>query len=298
MTYGDGVDKTVPELKLRMEDPENGDYVKLRGRSDEEEEEEEGSSGGGCSLGSVTSVWFWVKFISLLACLAVLAFVIIKWIAPFLIEKELIPFIKWVGSTFSIPVLGLLLFASVALFPTILLPSSPSMWMAGLTFGYGKGFLLILSAASIGVTLPFLIGHLFLHNMQEWLKQYPKKAAILRAAGEGTWFHQFQAVTLIRVSPFPYMVYNYCALATGVHYGPYILGSLVGMVPEIFVSIYTGIMLRTLAVASEKRHGLSAMEIVVNVLGFCVTASATIVCTIYAKKKLSAMQSEEAAETL
>ncbi|KAF2620244.1 hypothetical protein F2Q68_00042464 [Brassica cretica] len=167
------------------------------------------------------------------------------------------------------------------------------MWMAGLTFGYGNGFLLILSAASIGVTLPFLIGHLFLHKMQEWLKQYPKKAAVLRAAGEGTWFHQFQAVTLIRVSPFPYMVYNYCALATGVHYGPYILGSLVGMVTEIFVSIYTGIMLRTLAVASDKRHGLSAVEIVVNVLGFCVTASATIVCTIYAKKKLSAMQSEE-----
>ena len=120
------------------------------------------------------------------------------------------------------------------------------------------------------------------------------------------------------------MVYNYCALATGVHYGPYILGSLVGMVPEIFVSIYTyisslsvsnsvsmlrscsaeslnwcflvfgrGIMLRTLAVASDKRHTLSVVEIVVNVLGFCVTASATIVCTVYAKKKLSAMQLDE-----
>ena len=82
------------------------------------------------------------------------------------IFQELIPFINWVRSTFSIPVLGLLLFASVALFPSILLPSSPSMWMAGLTFGYGKGFLLILSAASIGVTLPFLIGHLFLYKMQ------------------------------------------------------------------------------------------------------------------------------------
>lgn len=80
--------------------------------------------------------------------------------------QELIPYINWVRSTFSIPVLGLLLFASVALFPSILLPSSPSMWMAGLTFGYGKGFLLILSAASIGVTLPFLIGHLFLHKIQ------------------------------------------------------------------------------------------------------------------------------------
>ncbi|KAL0697667.1 hypothetical protein Bca4012_053789 [Brassica carinata] len=293
MTYSDGVDETVPELKLRMEDSEKGDYVKLRGGSDEERGSPVESSG--CSFGSV---WFWVKLIALVACVGGLAFVIIKWVAPFLIEKELIPFINWVRSTFSIPVLGLLLFASVALFPSILLPSSPSMWMAGLTFGYGKGFLLILSAASIGVTLPFLIGHLFLHKMQEWLKQYPKKAAILRAAGEGTWFHQFQAVTLIRVSPFPYMIYNYCALATGVHYGPYILGSLVGMVPEIFVSIYTGIMLRTLAVASDQRHTLSALEIVVNVLGFCVTASATIVCTIYAKKKLSSMQSDERGEEM
>ena len=60
-----------------------------------------------------------------------------------------------------------------------------------------------------------------------------------------------------------------------------------------FLVICRGIMLRTLAVASDKRHTLSVVEIVVNVLGFCVTASATIVCTVYAKKKLSAMQLDE-----
>ena len=97
-------------------------------------------------------------------------------------------------------------------------------------------------------------------HLQEWLKQYPKKAAILRAAGEGTWFHQFQAVTLIRVSPFPYMIYNYCALATGVHYGPYILGSLVGMVPEIFVSIYT--YMSSLSLSVYIRHVLQNLELV------------------------------------
>ena len=85
MTYGDGIEKTVPELKSRTEDPENGDYLKLRGGSDEEEEEE--GSSGGCWIGSPTSVWFWVKLISLVACVGVLAFVIIKWISPFLIEK-------------------------------------------------------------------------------------------------------------------------------------------------------------------------------------------------------------------
>lgn len=85
MTYSEGVDKTVPELKSRAEGSENGDYVKLRGGSDEEEGSPAESSG--CSIGSVTSVWFWVKLIALVACLGVLAFVIIKWIGPFLIDK-------------------------------------------------------------------------------------------------------------------------------------------------------------------------------------------------------------------
>lgn len=75
--------------------------------------------------------------------------------------------------------------------------------------------------------------------MQGWLERYPHQAAVLRAAGEGNWFHQFRAVTLIRISPFPYILYNYCSVATRVKYGPYITGSLLGMVPEVFVAIYT-----------------------------------------------------------
>ena len=79
----------------------------------------------------------------------------------------------------------------------------------------------------------------FLILVQGWLEKYPKKASIIRLAGEGNWFHQFRAVTLIRVSPFPYILFNYCSVATNVKYGPYITGSLIGVVPEIFVAIYT-----------------------------------------------------------
>ncbi|PPS09112.1 hypothetical protein GOBAR_AA11548 [Gossypium barbadense] len=141
-------------------------------------------------------------------------------------KRELMPLIKWEMATFSTPMLAVLIFASVALFPTIFLPSSPSMWVAGMAFGYGFGFLLIISAAAVGVSLPFFIGSLFLHRIQGWLEKYPKKAAFLRAAGGGNWLHQFKAVALIRLSPFPYILYNYCAVATHVEYGPYILGSL------------------------------------------------------------------------
>ncbi|XP_050226666.1 uncharacterized protein LOC126676492 [Mercurialis annua] len=298
----------VPHLRLRMEgggvhdddgdDHSKGDYVKLRNCEVEVTEEErlvngvtEGSSF--CLWGWRGSVvWYWVKLVLLLACLGLLAAVCLKWVGPFFMDKEIIPIINWETTTFSTPVLAVLIFASVAIFPSLLLPSSPSMWVAGLTFGYGYGFLLIISAAAVGVSLPFFIGSLFLHKIQEWLERYPKKAAILRAAGEGNWFHQFRAVAFIRISPFPYILYNYCAVATSVKYGPYILGSLIGMVPETFTAIYTGILIGTLADASTDRRSLSAPQIVFNVIGFCLTVVGTIVFTAYAKTKLKVLQDD------
>ncbi|KAE8710835.1 putative LRR receptor-like serine/threonine-protein kinase [Hibiscus syriacus] len=290
--------EVVPELKLRVEgdDGVNGKGETLRQRLLEECEAGERDLSvqepGFCSLRG-RSIWFWIKSGILFTFIGLLAAVFFKWVGPFLMDKELMPIINWEMTTFSTPVLAVLVFASVALFPTILLPSTPSIWVAGMTFGYGFGFLLIISAAAVGVSLPFFIGSLFLHRIQGWLEKCPKKAAILRAAGEGNWFHQFKVVTLIRISPFPYIIYNYCAVATHVKYGPYILGSLVGMVPEIFVAIYTGILIQTLADASQERHSLSAPQILLNVGGFLLTVVTAIVFTVYAKRKLKVLQGEE-----
>uniref|UniRef100_A0A7N0U161 VTT domain-containing protein n=1 Tax=Kalanchoe fedtschenkoi TaxID=63787 RepID=A0A7N0U161_KALFE len=237
--------------------------------------------------------WWWMRTALLSACLGVLAGVIAKWVGPLFMDKVVIPIINWLTSTFSAKQLAVILFASVALFPTFLLPSSPSMWVAGLTFGYGFGFLLIIVASVIGVSLPFMIGSLFHHKIQLWYEKYPKQAAIIKSAGEGGWFDQFRAVALIRISPFPYILYNYCAVATNVDYVPYITGSLVGVVPDIFVSIYTGNLLRTLADASRDSQFLSPAQIVLNVTGFCFTAASTTVITIYAKKKLSALAPDD-----
>ncbi|EEF51030.1 transmembrane protein 64 [Ricinus communis] len=302
MTYNNNNDDDdgVPHLRTTTEtgnhDEDNikGDYVKL-GDCEVEEERLVGVIEGSSFClwkwrGSV--VWYWFKLALLFTCLGLLAAVFLKWVGPFFMDKELIPIINWETTTFSTPVLAILVFASVALFPSILLPSTPSMWVAGLTFGYGFGFLLIISASAVGVSLPYFIGSLFLHKIQGWLEKYPKKAAILRAAGEGNWFHQFRAVMFIRISPFPYILYNYCAVATNVKYGPYILGSLIGMVPEIFVAIYTGMLIGTLADASNDRHSLSAPQIVFNVIGFCATVAATIIFTAYAKRKLKVLQDE------
>ncbi|KAB2038990.1 hypothetical protein ES319_D03G181900v1 [Gossypium barbadense] len=275
--------EVVPELKLRVEgdDDVNEKRVSLRQRLLEECEAEENNSllkEPGFSSQSRRSIWYWIKLGILLTFLGLLVAVFLKWVGPFFMDKV---------STFFIPnfmpLLHFLIFASVALFPTIFLPSSPSMWVAGMAFGY----------AAVGVSLPFFIGSLFLHRIQGWLEKYPKKAAFLRAAGGGNWLHQFKAVALIRLSPFPYILYNYCAVATHVEYGPYILGSLVGMVPEIFISIYTGTLIQTLADASQERHGLSSVQILLNVGGFLITLLAIIVFTVYAKRQLRKLQREE-----
>ncbi|TYI70323.1 hypothetical protein E1A91_D08G213300v1 [Gossypium mustelinum] len=304
MTFYDGNSngeggEVMPELKVRVEGDDNGvngKRVTLRQRLLEECEAEERYllvKEPAFSRIQRRSIWFWVKLGVLFTFIGLLAAVFFRWVGPFLMDKELMPIINWEMTTFSTPMLAVLVFASVALFPTILLPSTPSIWVAGMTFGYGFGFLLIISAAAVGVSLPFFIGSLFLHRIQGWLEKYPKKAAILRAAGEGNWFHQFKAVTLIRISPFPYIIYNYCAVATHVKYGPYILGSLIGMVPEIFVAIYTGILIQTLADASQEQHTLSAPQILLNVGGFLLTVVTTIVFTVYAKRQLKVLQGEE-----
>lgn len=287
MTYfvnGDD-DIVEPELKMRIEEDKHGDYVKLTPSGELEE-----ASKGRIRCGFLCK---WMKFALLFSFLGGLAFVFFRWVGPFVMDKEIIPLINWERTTFSIPVLAVLLFVTVALFPIFLLPSSPSMWVAGMTFGYGFGFLLIMPAVAIGVSLPYFIGSLFYHKIQGCLERYPKRASIIRLAGEGDWINQFQAVFLIRVSPFPYIVYNYCAVATNVKYGPYFLGSLVGMIPDVLVAIYTGILIRTLADASHKHQFLSPQQIIFNVLGFAATVATTVVCTIFAKRRLSKLQLED-----
>lgn len=80
-------------------------------------------------------------------------------------SQVVFPILEWERTTFEKPILALLLFASIATFPIFLLPTSPCMWVAGMTFGYGYGFLLIMGAASLGMSLPFFIGSLCRHRI-------------------------------------------------------------------------------------------------------------------------------------
>ncbi|XP_042426345.1 uncharacterized protein LOC122014239 isoform X1 [Zingiber officinale] len=266
----------------------NGDYVRLDNGDPVRLAAELSYCGGRIW----SSLCWWVKAVLLGAFLLAVAVLLIVFGGPWMVKKVVIPVLEWAMTSFTKPVLGLLLFASIAIFPTLLLPSSPSMWIVGMTFGYGYGFLLILTGMSIGMSLPFIVGSFFRHKIHRWLEKWPDRATFVRFAGEGDWLHQFRSVILIRISPFPYIIFNYAAVATNVDYGPYISGSIVGTLHEIYITIYSGRLLQSLAYATNAGGFLSLEQIIYDIIGFSITAAATAAITIYANRTLQTLQTE------
>ncbi|URE02623.1 SNARE associated Golgi protein [Musa troglodytarum] len=208
-------------------------------------------------------------------------------------KKVLLPIMEWEATAFGRPVLTLVLVASLALFPVVLLPSGPSMWLAGMIFGYGLGFVIIMVGTTIGMVLPYFIGLLFRERIHGWLNRWPQQTAILRLAAEGSWFHQFRVVALFRISPFPYTIFNYAVVVTSIKFGPYISGSIAGMVPEAFIYIYSGRLIRTLADVKYRKYTMTPVEIVYNIVSFIVAIAITIAFVVYARRALSDLRKAE-----
>ncbi|XP_054800229.1 uncharacterized protein LOC129304557 [Prosopis cineraria] len=244
----------------------------------------------------VKSLLWWIKVFLWCLVTVILAIVLVKWGIPFVFEKILYPIMEWEASAFGRPVLALVLVASLALFPVFLIPSGPSMWLAGMIFGYGLGFVIIMVGTTIGMVLPYLIGLLFRDRIHQWLKRWPQNAALIRLAGEGSWFDQFRVVALFRISPFPYTIFNYAVVVTNMSFWPYLLGSITGMVPEAFIYIYSGRLIRTLADAQYGKYHMTTVEIVYNVISFIIAVVTIVVFTVYAKRTLNELKMAESAE--
>ncbi|KAJ6703326.1 hypothetical protein OIU85_029312 [Salix viminalis] len=240
-------------------------------------------------------IW-WIKALIWCLVIAILALAFLKWGVSFLFDKVLLPMMEWEATAFGRPVLSLVLTASLALFPVFLIPSGPSMWLAGMIFGYGIGFLIIMVGTTIGMVLPYLIGLAFRDRIHQWLKRWPQKASMIRLAGEGSWFHQFKVVAIFRVSPFPYTIFNYAIVVTSMRFWPYLWGSVSGMVPEAFIYIYSGRLIRTFADVKYGNYHLTTVEIIYNIISFIIAIGTTVAFTIYAKRALKELERAEATE--
>ncbi|KAI3704092.1 hypothetical protein L1987_74305 [Smallanthus sonchifolius] len=236
---------------------------------------------------------WWIKAVTLSVITILVLLLILKWGIPFVFEKILLPMMQWEAETFGRPVLAVILVVSLAIFPVVFLPSGPSMWLAGMMFGYGLGFVIIMVGTTIGMVLPYVIGLFFRDRIHQWLKKWPQTGAMVRMAGEGGCFHQFRMVALFRISPFPYTIFNYAIVVTSIMFWPYLWGSIAGMIPEAFIYIYSGRLLRTFANMQYGDHQMSPLEIIYNAISFVVAAVMTVCFTFYSKKTLKKLETEE-----
>ncbi|KAG0477638.1 hypothetical protein HPP92_012357 [Vanilla planifolia] len=233
------------------------------------------------------SVVWWFRALLCCLLLILLSLFLVKWGFPLAFEKVILPVMHWETSAFGRPALAFVLMVSLALFPIVLLPSGPSMWLAGMIYGYGFGFLIIMVGTTIGMTLTFFIGSLFREHLHAWLERWPEKASVIRLAGQGSWFQQFRVVALFRVSPFPYTIFNYGAVITDLKFGPYVCGSITGMIPEAFIYIYSGRLIRTLANMKYGNYSMTTVEIVYSVVSFIVAVSLVVFFTSYARRAIN-----------
>ncbi|KAJ0237997.1 T166 protein [Hirschfeldia incana] len=241
--------------------------------------------------------WWWIKALCICALTLFLTFVFAKWGVPFVFQKVLIPILQWEATAFGRPMLFIVLLVSLALFPVFLIPSGPSMWLAGMIFGYGIGFVIIMVGTTVGMVLPYLIGLMFRDRLHQWLKRWLRQAAVLRLAAEGSWFHQFRVVAIFRISPFPYTIFNYAIVVTSMRFWPYLFGSIAGMIPEAFIYIYSGRLIRTFADVQYGHQRLTTVEIVYNVISLVIAVVTTVAFTVYAKRALRELQNPEVNES-
>ncbi|MFO1460244.1 MAG: TVP38/TMEM64 family protein [Verrucomicrobiota bacterium] len=133
------------------------------------------------------------------------------------------------------PWMFILIYALACVF---LIPGSALTLAAGALFGVVRGSLIVSAGATLGATAAFLVGrHLTRRWVEEWLKRFPRFAAVERAVAREGW----KVVLLTRLSPvFPFIFLNYAFGLTQVSLRDYLVASWIGMLPGTVLYVYLG----------------------------------------------------------
>ncbi|XP_077218895.1 uncharacterized protein LOC143852990 isoform X2 [Tasmannia lanceolata] len=195
---------------------------------------------------------------ALFICLVLMASLLIflNW-GGFDLEKVFLLIMQWEATACGRSVLAFVLVASLAFLEVVSIPPEGSMWLAGMIFGY-VGFVITMIGTTIGMSLFFLIGASFRAHGGH-------KAAVVRLDRQGSWFHQFREVALIRVTHFD-TLFNRVMFITDMNFGPYICGFIAGTVPGAFIFTYSGRLMRTMVDTKYNNHQVTTVEAVFNII--------------------------------
>jgi uncharacterized membrane protein YdjX (TVP38/TMEM64 family) len=142
----------------------------------------------------------------------------------------------------------------------------PSLWLAalmGYVFGSALGLLLGIPAVLGGATLAFLVARaLFAEDVERLILRRPKWAAINEAVGVGGW----KLIALLRLWA-PHNMLNLALAATPVRLKDFVIGTLIGSLPNIGLAVLGGSLAPDAAALWSSIQALGGWAVVIVVLG-------------------------------
>jgi uncharacterized membrane protein YdjX (TVP38/TMEM64 family) len=188
-----------------------------------------------------------------LVIIAIAAIVVLFRVLP--VAQWLTAFRTWVA---GLGFLGYVLYALVyAACVVLFIPASILTLGAGATFGVIKGTIVVVIGATLGATLAFIVARTIARKRVEAMAaKDPRFRALDRAiTTEGA-----KIVLLVRLAVvFPFTYTNYVFGLTGVRLLPYMLATLIGIIPATIAFVYIG------AAAAEATAG--TVKLVVYIVG-------------------------------
>ena len=139
--------------------------------------------------------------------------------------------------------LGPVVFVLIYTLGILFLPATPFTIAGAVIFGKFEGMLYNLAADSLGASISFYLGRYFLHGVARGFLETRMPWLDRKAAEEG-----FSVIFYLRIFWFPFIVLNYAAGATRIRFRDYLLGTVLGLLPPVFIFTYfVGAMKEVLA---------------------------------------------------
>jgi uncharacterized membrane protein YdjX (TVP38/TMEM64 family) len=139
--------------------------------------------------------------------------------------------------------LGPVLFIFIYALGVLFLPATPFTIAGAVIFGKFNGMLYNLAADTLGASISFFLGRYFLHGVARGFLETRMPWLDRKAEEEG-----FSVIFYLRIFWFPFIVLNYAAGATRIRFRDYLLGTVLGLLPPVFIFTYfVGAMKEVLA---------------------------------------------------
>jgi uncharacterized membrane protein YdjX (TVP38/TMEM64 family) len=139
--------------------------------------------------------------------------------------------------------LGPVVFILIYTLGVLFLPATPFAIAGAIIFGKFHGMLYNLTADVLGASISFYLGRYFLHGVARGFLETRMPWLDRKAVEDG-----FSVIFYLRIFWFPFIVLNYAAGATRIRFRDYFLGTVLGVLPAVFLFTYfVGAMKEALA---------------------------------------------------